>query len=345
MSPTIHSLPIYGLDELFAAYGFTNRLAFGLPNRPARAHQLVQTFACHVAASFLEVIESRGLPEGDGVFVPSPCDTLNNLADILAWRLPGRFVATIDFPEPSAAGAEDFLAAEIGRVKARLLEAFGMTEDRAAEARTLRAYAEAHARVRAWYEARRARRLEPSAVAVARFLSDEPALPRADVGAALDALPPSERAGQGPTLLVSGIVLPPALAEALDGAGLRVVDDDLAQGFRRFSGPYPDPEGPLEVVLARKFLALAPCSTTSMGPHRRAAFVAERVQALRPDGLLFLRYPWCEPEAFDAPPVLAAVRALGVPVAEITLNPTKPDDAATLTRVEAFRELLVERPR
>ena len=341
--PTIHSLPIYGLDELFAAYGFTNRVQFGLPVRPSAAPQLLQAFSCHVAMSFLEVTETRGLPEGDGIFVPSPCDTLNNLADILAWRLPGRFVACIDYPEPQAAGAVPFLAAEIARVKALFLQAFGKAEDRAAEAATLAAYAEGHRAVRALYERRRSGDIPIAAGAFARFAADEPSIPRAELPARIAELEAKAAPRKGPAILVSGITLPPALADVLDEIGLVVQDDDLAQGFRRFSGEYPSQEGTLEEVLARKFVAMGPCSTTSRGPHARAEHVADRVMQGSPDGFLFLRYPWCEPEAFDAPPMLEAVRRLGVPVAEITLNPTQPDDAATRTRLEAFFELLSAR--
>jgi len=341
--PTIHSLPIYGLDELFAAYGFTNRVQFGVPSRPSAAPHLLQAFACHVAMSFLEITETRGLPEGDGIFVPSPCDTLNNLADILAWRLPGRFVACIDYPEPAASGAVPFLATEISRVKAAFLAAFGKAEDRAAEAASLTAYAEGHRVIRALFERRRSGDVAIAAGAFARFAADEPAIPRAELPARIAELEAKAPPKKGPTILVSGITLPPALADVLDGIGLVVTDDDLAQGFRRFSGEYPDPSGPLELVLARKYAALAPCSTTSRGPHVRAEYVADRVMATSPDGFLFLRYPWCEPEAFDAPPVLEAVRRLGVPAAEITLNPSQPDDAATRTRLEAFHELLSAR--
>lgn len=343
MSPTIHSLPIYGLDELFAAYGFTNRVQFGLPLRPSRAPQLLQAFACHVAMSFLELTETRGLPEGDGIFVPSPCDTLNNLADILAWRLPGRFVACIDYPEPAAAGALPFLEAEILRVKRQLLAAYGKPEDLAAEAAALIAYAEGHRRLRGLFDRRRAGKLAIKAGAFARFVADEPALPRGQLADRLKALEAETPRTEGPTLLVSGITLPPELADVLDDIGFVVKDDDLAQGFRRFSGEYPAPDAPLERVLAAKFAAQAPCSTTSRGPHTRAQYVADRVMQASPDGVLFLRYPWCEPEAFDAPPVLDAVRGLGIPVAEVTLNPQQPDDAATRTRLEAFHELLVSR--
>ena len=341
--PTIHSLPIYGLDELFAAYGFTNRVQFGLPHRPSAAPQLLQAFSCHVAMSFLEVCETTGLPEGDGVFVPSPCDTLNNLADILAWRLPGRFVACIDYPEPAAAGAQPFLAAEIARVKAQFLAAFGKAEDRAAEAAALAAYAEGHRALQGLYQRRRSGEVTIGAGAFARFVAEEPALSRATLPARIAELERQAPKATGPTLLVSGITLPPALADALDDIGLVIRDDDLAQGFRRFAGAYPAVDGTLEQVLAAKFAATAPCSTTSRGPHTRAEYVADRVMQAGPDGFLFLRYPWCEPEAFDAPPVLEAVKRLGVPVAEVTLNPSQPDDAATRTRLEAFRELLVSR--
>jgi hypothetical protein len=352
----ITSLPIYGLDELFVAYGFDVRLAFGLPQRPVRAYRLVQTFACHVATSFLEVVEKHGIPEGDGVFVPSPCDTLNNLADILAWK-PGderaegaapSFVGCLDFPEPEARGAAAFLAAEIGRVKAGFLAHYALTEDRAAEASSLSRYAAAHEAIRALYARRRQGEVTIPAGAFARFLAEEPSIAREEIPARIAALEedatttetPKTANAQGPSLFISGITLPAPLAEAIDDMGFTVVDDDLAQGFRRFSGPYPDPALPLEEALSGKFLELGPCSTTSRGPGTRAAYVAERVKASEPQGFVYLRYPWCEPEAFDAPPMLEAVRALGVPVTEITLNPEKPTEAATITRFEAFREQL-----
>jgi 2-hydroxyglutaryl-CoA dehydratase D-component len=363
---TIHSLPIYGLDELFVAYGFKLRVAFGLPQRPVRAYRLVQTFACHVATSFLEMVEKFGVPEGDGVFVPSPCDTLNNLADILAWK-PGasesspaeaaRYVGYLDFPEPEARGAEAYLRAEIARVKGRFLSHFGLEEDREAEAACLRAYATGHEAIQALYGRRRRGEVQIPAGAFARFLAEEPSIPRHELPgriAALEELRPDTTdttdttdmtaskaaAERTRSLFVSGITLPTSLAEAMDGMGFTVVDDDLAQGYRRFSGAYPDPGLSLEEALARKFLALGPCSTTSRGPGVRAPWVAERVRESAAAGFVYLRYPWCEPEAFDAPPMLAAIRALGVPVTEITLNPEKPTEAATITRFEAFYEQL-----
>lgn len=344
---TITSLPIYGLDELFVAYGFGVRTAFGLPLRPVHAYRLVQTFACHVATSFLEVVEKHGIPEGDGVFVPSPCDTLNNLADILAWK-PGdqeetaatrRFIGCLDFPEPEARGAQAFLRAEIARVKAQFLTYYELDEDREAEAACLRAYGAGHEAVRALYERRRRGEARISAEAFACFLAEEPALARGALPGRIASLE-ARSADAGSRLFVSGITLPAPLAAALDGMGFSLVDDDLAQGFRRFSGAYPDPSLPLEEALTEKFLHLGPCSTTSRGPGVRAPWIAERVRESGAQGFVYLRYPWCEPEAFDAPPMLEAVRALGIPVAEITLNPEKPAEAATITRFEAFREQL-----
>ena len=350
---TITSLPIYGLDELFVAYGFKVRTAFGLPQRPVHAYRTVQTFACHVATSFLEVIERQGLPEGDGVFVPGACDTLNSLADILAWTPAGReldpgarrFIGYLDFPEPDARGAEAFLRAEIARVKGRLLEHYGLVEDREAEAACLRAYAAGHEAIRALYARRRRGETRISAEAFADFLREEPSLARADLPeriARLEALPgaPGATDSTRPSLFVSGITLPAPLAAALDAMGFLVVDDDLAQGYRRFSGAYPDAGLSLEEALTTKFLSLGPFSTTSRGPGVRAPWIAARVRESGARGFVYLRYPWCEPEAFDAPPMLAAVRALGVPVTEITLNPEKPAEAATITRFEAFHEQL-----
>jgi benzoyl-CoA reductase/2-hydroxyglutaryl-CoA dehydratase subunit BcrC/BadD/HgdB len=341
MARTIVSLPIYGIDELFAAYGFRIQPAFGRAVRPVRAFELVQSFACHVAASCLEELETRGLPEDWGVFVPSPCDTLNNLADIIRLRQPERFVAAIDFPEPEAAGSLVFLTKEIARVKRAFLAHFDLEEDREAEAAALRAYAGAHRAVTGLYQARREGRICLSARDFQDFMVAEPGLARDELEArAVALMTEADAPADGVPLFVSGIVLPPALAEALDDAGFRVVDDDLAQGFRRFSGPPADPHRPIEEALAARYLTLAPCSTFALGPHRRSRHVAERVAASGARAFLYLRYPWCEPEAFDAPPMLAAVEARGVQVREVTLNPTQPDDASTQTRIEAFRELL-----
>jgi bcr-type benzoyl-CoA reductase subunit C len=343
-------MPPFVPEELVHAAGM---LPFGLwgAEIPVRlADAKLQSFACSVARTSLEMALNEAVSFCDGFLFPSTCDAFQNLSEV--WKATTEKPCfKVTFPkQASGEAARRYLRRELELLEVEL-EAFSgaSIEDRGLR-RSIRLYNESR---RLMGDLDRMRAGNPNFLSAGQMTDVVLAssfLPREEhtrLLQALFALPsdPEGRAapsgGQGPVrLFLTGIMARPvAISTVLEEIGVWVVGDDLGLGSLYYSLKIPE-TGSSRIDLAEGYLRYPPCSTQYPSSPGRAAALIDRVRETRAEGVLILATKFCEPEFFDHPQLKEDLEAEGVPsvLLETELGMTAP--GAVRTRVEAFVETL-----
>jgi len=308
----------------------------------AQAH--LQANVCSVVQRGLSLWLSGGTEVADFLLFSHTCDSLQNLSTLVPHLLGEKRPCLFFYPPKGRRDdlAERYLVDHLAGLSERLDEAAG----RAGEGALERAVAWGEARGRALndlYDARAAGGLAASnedfyaSVRACEYLWPEEAVQR------LEAFR-RERSGPSPPgvpLVFSGVLPQPAgLLARLDGLGVRIVEDDFLACGRRFVRGALPPAGEVLSTVARRLLALPPCSTAGSPVSDRLDFLARLAGRSSARGVVFLSLKFCEPELFDVPALAEGLRSRGVPclVLEVEMGGEVP--AQTLTRIEAFLETL-----
>ncbi|BEQ13839.1 2-hydroxyacyl-CoA dehydratase subunit D [Desulfoferula mesophila] len=314
------------------------------PQEPARATGHLQPYICSVVRQGLELLLAGGMDEVGAILFPHTCDSLQNLASLVADYLepPAPSLFFYNPKAPFAAAAQSFYVARLQALDEELSLIFGPAPEGALEEalewsrRLAGLYARAYAR-------RAAGELKAGAAEFYAVLRGGEYLHPRDYVPLLEAW--LERAsateqGRGAALLMSGVLPgPPDLLETLDDLGLRVMHDDLISMSRRLLYPPPEAGDPYE-ALARSFLAMPPCSTRGSSLAERLAWLKKLARESGAQGVVFSVVKFCEPELFDLPELRRGLKQAGLPslVLEVDVNQEVGGQAAT--RLEAFGEML-----
>lgn len=333
-------LPIHYPRALLRAHGLLPVEVWGPPGRStASGDAHLQAYTCSLVRCALSFALDGGLRDAHVVVVPHGCDSLQALGSLLLDLVPpGMPVVPLYLPRGRRPADEEFLAAELRAVGARLAE---ITRRHPSDEEFLaRAAAEESAddALAALWEARpnlpHSNREFYRLVRAREYLPAERFEPLAR-GALAQPGPPPE----GIPMLLSGIVPEPAsLLDALDRLGVLVVADDLACAGRRVypTAVHTDPYR----RLAQSLIGGPPDpmrgdTLAARNTHLKA--LAERVGAL---GALFWEVKFCEPEQFYLPSAQQALTGAGVRCLTVEVDLAEPLPAAAVNRIEAFVETL-----
>ncbi len=139
--------------------------------------------------------------------------------------------------------------------------------------------------------------------------------------------------------MLSGIVPEPMeIFDHIEAAGGRVVADDLACCSRRLypAGTSSDPYR----RMAERLMTSPPDPTRGTPLKTRIATLRQRMAATNARGLLVYDPTFCEPELFDLPLLHEALSADGLPMLHVEFDMAPTISQQTLTRIEAFVEML-----
>lgn len=330
--------------ELLWAHGVLPMEVWDPPLESVRAPGHLQPYICSVVRQGLELLLAGGLDEVGAILFPHTCDSLQNLASLVADYLepPAPSLFFYNPKAPFAAAAKGFYLAQLRALEDDLSLIFGPAPPDALEqalawSRSLAGlYGRAYAR----------RAAGELAVGAAEFYQ---VLRGGEYLHPQDYLPllqgwleqaPAQGANRGPAVVLSGVLPgPPDLLTTLDGLGFRVVHDDLVSMSRRLLYPPPGTGDPLQ-ALAESFWAMPPCSTRGSSLDERLAWLKGLAQAGGAQGVVFSVVKFCEPELFDLPELRRGLKEVGLPslVLEVDVNQQVGGQAAT--RLEAFGEML-----
>ena len=330
--------------ELLWAHGLLPMEVWDPPLAPARAQGHLQPYICSVVRQGLELLLAGGMDEVGAILFPHTCDSLQNLASLVADYLeaPAPSLFFYNPKAPFAAAAKGYYVTQLQALEKDLALLFGPQPDGAMDqalewSRGLSGlYAQAYAR-------RAAGDLGVSAAEFYRVLRGGEYMHPQDYIPLLEAWLASAHpsgGGGGSGLVLSGVLpSPPDLLEALDKLGFRVVHDDLISMSRRQLYPPPGQGDPLE-ALAASFLEMPPCSTRGSSLDERLAWLKSLAQSGGAQGVVFSVVKFCEPELFDLPELRRGLKQAGLAslVLEVDVNQEAGGQAAT--RLEAFGEML-----
>jgi len=142
-------------------------------------------------------------------------------------------------------------------------------------------------------------------------------------------------------VLLGATIDEPTLPQILDDLGARIAADDFCNGARYFDTLVAEQGDPIEAIATRELTrATCPCK------HRALDYRVERVLKLakdnRADGVIFYHKKFCDPHAWDYPPLAAAFDREKIPHLLLEVEQVAPV-GQTRVRVEAFLEMLAEK--
>jgi bcr-type benzoyl-CoA reductase subunit C len=343
--PVVGVLPAYfPLELIHAAGGYPVQL-WGAGVAIDHAEAYLQPYCCSVARSVLE-LEMRGSAELIQAYVfTSLCDTLINLRELYR-RLFDKPILGLSMPvTQTAEDRRDFLSGAVGKI----LQGLEGVTGRRVSTDALNASAGRFGRVRALQrELYRLRRETPGAVLNADFYAVLKAgffLPIEEYGSLLENLlaglrsvsPPSVRR---PRVILSGMVFDPLEAQRLfDAAGVDVVDDDFASGWRSASKDTLRVND-LAAGIAEYLFGGAPCCCIHNPVQNRHDYLVQKVRATDADGVIFWYIKFCEPDAFDRPQLLARLGEEGIAATVVEIDLSIKSIESLRTRIQAFGEMI-----
>ncbi len=337
MQNKIGYLCTYVPEEILHAAGFSPvRIA---PNTtpPTRADAHLQSYTCCLARSCLDQALAGKLNDLAGVVFAHTCDTLQGLADIWRATFPNLFVETVVGPVTlNGPHAQKYLVAELRRFAAALEKHFAVRVTDDALRASIRLYNTRRRALADFY----ARRTEFTAVAWFNVMNT--ALTTALEKFAIRNSQLTIRNSQSAIrlVLIGATIDEPTLPQILDDLGARIVADDFCNGARYFDTLVAEEGDPIEAIATRELTrATCPCK------HRALDDRVERLVKLakdnRADGVIFYHKKFCDPHAWDYPPLAAALDRAEIPHLLLEVEQVAPV-GQTRVRVEAFLELLSE---
>lgn len=346
-------MPPFTPEELIHAAGMLPVGLWGAEIPVRLADAKLQSFACSVARTSLEMGLNEAVSVCDGFMFPSTCDAFQNLSEV--WKATTEKPCfKVTFPKrASGEEARRYLQRELELLEAELEAFSGASIEDQGLRNSIQLYNESRRLMRDLDRMRAGNPNFLSARQMTEVVLASSFLPREEHLLLLRALlapssgPEGREAppgGQGPVrVFLTGIMARPvAIPAALEEVGVWVVGDDLGLGSLYYSLEIPK-TGPSRVDLAEGYLRYPPCSTLYPSSPGRAAALIERVRETGAEGVLILATKFCEPEFFDHPQLKEDLEAQGVPslLLETELGMTAP--GTVRTRVEAFVETLKEK--
>jgi len=341
--PLIGTFCSYVPEELIHAAGALPFRILPATSDFGRADTCLQTYACCLARSALELSLGNRLDFLDGVLFGNTCDTMQCLADI--WEVhPGGqpfevFMMPVNVTHPAA---REFTIAELRRLIDAMKSKMGLSIDPSSLAQAIAQCRSARQALARLYEIQRSDSplLSPKQlhdVGIARAF-----MPPADYVGALEAIMKDPRPARtaGPRIIVAGgPLLDRALPEVLDDLGANWVGDDLCTGSRAAwagSGSLDDPVA----ALADRLLTRPPCPAKHSSGYDPGQFVVDRARQAAAQGVVLYRLKFCDPHGFDYPRIKEALDAEGLPNILIEVESTGGSTGQLRTRLQAFLEML-----
>jgi benzoyl-CoA reductase/2-hydroxyglutaryl-CoA dehydratase subunit BcrC/BadD/HgdB len=338
-------LPIHYPKELLTAMNILAVELWGPPGKPRGPDAgRIQTYVCAVVRNALAFLAAGGADAVDGVLFPHTCDSIQGLAtqapDFGGWgKRVFRFLHPKGDDRPSS---RTFVRRELEALASELERLTDAPLDGDALGQAISLHREIHElRARLVDQRRHLAMDDLSLYTLLRrgeFLWPEDHLAELRESAATLEDEPIQR---GAPVMITGLVPEPmTMLSALNDAGAFVVADDYAAVGRRIVRDHPEPAvDPLETLVDLQF-AGPPCSTRTIAQQRRVDDLERTFERSGAAGLIIHMVKFCEPELFDVPLVRRRFEANGVPVLYLESELESTLTGQTVTRLEAFVEML-----
>lgn len=347
----ISCMPPFAPEELVHAGGMLPVGIWGGEVPVSHADARIQSFACSVVRTSLELALKGAFSICDGFLFPFTCDAFQNLSEIWKLSMEKPCFQWVFSKKVDRNSVPAYLEKELLRIKGEL-EAFAGVEIGDDSLRnSLNVYNENRRMMR---ELDRMRAEDPFSLTPAQMMDvvlSSSLLPKEEhtllVRSLLDA-----HAGESGTpvqgndrvnIFLTGIMpRPTAIANLLDEVGCSVLGDDLGLGGLYYSTEIPDTGHPVR-DLVEGYLGYPPCSMLHDRSRSRSQELLRRVRDVGAEGVLVLGTKFCEPEFFDYPYLKEDLEQAGIPVLLLETELGMGVPGAIRTRLQAFLETLREK--
>lgn len=320
----------------------------GVPRGPGAGR--LQAYVCAVARNAVAFVQAGGTQDVDGFLYPHACDSIQGLATLIP-NFGGADKPALHYLNPkggSRPSSRKFLVAELrdlaGKIGAltgeplapgRLQWAIGLHREIDGLRLRLLEGRRSDLADRALYELlRRGEWLWPEDH-LAELCEATAGLKEAGDGAVKP---------RGVPLLLTGIVPEPmTIFDRLADMGAYVAADDYAAvGRRVVRRPLVVKDDPME-TLAWLMFAYPPCPTRAASLAERLDYLSRLVHRSGAVGVVIHTVKFCEPELFDVAGIKEHFGAEGVPVLFLESELEGELAGQTVTRLEAFVEMVAQR--
>jgi benzoyl-CoA reductase/2-hydroxyglutaryl-CoA dehydratase subunit BcrC/BadD/HgdB len=350
-------LPIHYPRALLRAFNVLPVEVWGPPGVDASfgaAH--LQPYVCSIVRNALSFLQAGGLDEVDFIIVPHACDSLQGLGSLLIdFVHPKQPVIPLYLPRGARASDAAFLAEELRSVYHRLEE---VTLRSPPDAQLLKSVQREEAADRLFSELyQRRRQLAVAQIEFYRlirsreYLAAEVFRELAQSVLAQASPPPPDpplarrrTTGEGELwkgipIVLSGILPEPmSLFESIAEMGGVVVADDLACCGRRVYPPGQS-DDPFR-RMAESLLAAPPDPMRGSPIQDRLDHLLRLTRSSGAKGVVLYDVKFCEPELYDLPDLRRGLQEAGIPSTAVQVDLNDPLAHQTLTRLEAFLEMI-----
>lgn len=363
--------------ELFLAHGLTPSLILTNPTVRGGFESSLQTFSCSLTRNIFSQRMNGGMLKLDGILFPgNTCDALQNVSDVWRKRFPDDKVFRLTYPAriPSEPAVR-FFAEELKILSESLERTYGQElSDNALfnaivltnEFRKLTqflyacriiapeviSYSDLVGYVRAFLTTPTSEIVDEIRTRVESidatmkengFHASAKSLEEALLKKELESYSlPS--ASTGLRLLVAGgMIEPQAIVELFNG--MEDVSEDVAVfdflsfGFKTVFTPTVSTNGDRFFAIAESILG-APLEPTQEGLPERIKFLKSLLTKLSIDGLIVCEQSFCDPDEFEAPSLVKAANAVGIPSVRLPMDPELSDRARLEVKIQTFVETL-----
>ena len=313
------------------------------PLESSHADAHLQPYICSVVKSGLELILQGKADMLDGFLFPHTCDSIQNLAsivnDYLTLEKPCFF-----FYHPKAPYhlcSRDYYLKQVKWLIAGFEKKFGSL-DQAALVKSVEKGRRLSNILLEIYSLRSKGKLSVSNARFYEVIRQGEYLHPDDFIPLLEEFVHTHQgdAKKGLPVILSGVLPnPPEILDILDGMGARVVNDDFLCCSRRLLIPASSEKEPLK-ALADSYFTMPPCTTRNTPLKERVEYLLEMAKASGAKGMIFYMVKFCEPELFDVPTVVKALKQAGIATLVIDVELNQGMSGQMATRVEAFLEMI-----
>jgi benzoyl-CoA reductase/2-hydroxyglutaryl-CoA dehydratase subunit BcrC/BadD/HgdB len=313
------------------------------PVEAVHANAHLQPYICSVVRSGLELVLQGKCDDLDGFLFPHTCDSIQNLASIVNDSL-GLEKPCYFFYHPKApyrASSRAYYLDQLREFASNLEKRWGSVERNELEKRVAQGQ-EAASLIKEAYDARAAGTLRSGNDEFYRVIRQGEFLHPDDFISLLHDFLDASKGGtrSGPAVVLSGVLPnPPELLRLLDDLQVTVGEDDLLNCGRRLLVPPVAAVDPFE-SLADAYFLMPPCTTRNGSIQERVDHLLRKVERSGAAGVIFWIVKFCEPELFDLPQIVEAMKRNGLATLILDSELHQAPSGQMRTRIEAFVEMV-----
>ncbi len=302
----------------------------------------MHTNLCQYVRSCIDAAASNQLGDLEGVVFVNSCDAMRRLCDVWNRFVPAKFSHIIDLPAGQAPIDVDYFQVELEKLKDALEKHFKIQVTDQLLKKTANTYNNARALYR---QIDALRKSVPALISgkemseiASRFFSSSPDAWIGEMKALVDK--PRTTINQNPRIFIAGSPIhSPEIVGFIEECGFDVVGEELCSG-ERFFDMSVDIQADMLASLSKTYL-LKPSCARMMNLPDRVKRIVEGARKAKADGILHHTLKFCDTYSYDVPALKNQLDAEGLKMLSIEGDCTLGSISQLKTRIEAFREVLI----